>query len=42
MLGYTAEVIAHRGIPDEGVGFIQKPFGSDDLAARVRQVLDDL
>ncbi len=42
MSGYTADVIAHRGILDEGVNFIQKPFGSDDLAARVRQVLDYL
>ena len=42
MSGYTADVIAHRGILDEGVNFIQKPFGRDDLAARVRQVLDHL
>jgi len=40
MSGYTADVIAHRGILYEGVNFIQKPFGSDDLAARVRQVLE--
>jgi PAS domain S-box-containing protein len=40
MSGYTADVIAHRGILDEGVNFIQKPFGSNDFAARVRQVLD--
>jgi CheY-like chemotaxis protein len=42
MSGYTADVIAHRGILDEGLNFIQKPFGSDDLAVRVRQVLDHL
>jgi CheY-like chemotaxis protein len=42
MSGYTADVIAHRGILDEGVGFIQKPFLSEDLAAKVRQVLDHL
>ncbi len=40
MSGYTSDVIAHRGILDEGLNFIQKPFGRDDLAARVRQVLD--
>jgi len=40
MSGYTADVIAHRGILDEGLNFIQKPFGSDDLAAKVRQALD--
>ena len=42
MSGYTADVIAHRGILDEGVNFIQKPFGSDKLAEKVRQVLDHL
>jgi PAS domain S-box-containing protein len=42
MSGYTADVIAHRGILDEGVNFIQKPFGSDEFAAKVRQVLDRL
>jgi PAS domain S-box-containing protein len=42
MSGYTADVIAHRGILDEGVNFIQKPFGSNDFAVRVRQVLDHL
>ncbi len=42
MSGYTADLIAHRGILDEGVNFIQKPFGNDELAAKVRQVLDQL
>jgi len=42
MSGYTADLIAHRGIMDEGVNFIQKPFGCDDLAAKVRQVLGQL
>ena len=40
MSGYSADLIAHRGILDEGLNFIQKPFGSDDLAVRVRQMLD--
>ncbi len=40
MSGYTANVIAHRGILDEGVHFIQKPFSHSDLAAKVRQMLD--
>ncbi|MEI6702766.1 MAG: ATP-binding protein, partial [Deltaproteobacteria bacterium] len=40
MSGYTANVIAHRGVLDEGVHFIQKPFSLPDLAAKVREVLD--
>ena len=42
MSGYTADVIAHRGLLDEGVNFIQKPFGCDDFALRIRKVLDRL
>ena len=42
MSGYTADVITHRGILNGGVNFIQKPFGSDELAAKVRQVLESL
>lgn len=40
MSGYTAEVIAHRGILDTGVHFLSKPVSSDDLAQTVRQLLD--
>ncbi len=40
MSGYTANVIAHRGVLDDGVSFIQKPFSKSDLAAKVRQVFD--
>jgi CheY-like chemotaxis protein len=40
MSGYTADVIAHHGVLDEGVHFIQKPFSTDDLAAKVRAMLD--
>jgi PAS domain S-box-containing protein len=39
MSGYTADVIAHHGVLDEGVQFIQKPFAMRDLAARVRKVM---
>jgi len=41
MSGYTADVIAHHGVLDEGVPFIHKPFSKQDLAARVRDVLDE-
>ena len=40
MSGYTANVIAHRGVLDEGVNFIAKPFSQKDLALKVRTVLD--
>jgi len=39
MSGYTANVIAHHGVLDEGVHFIQKPFSISELAAKVRDVL---
>jgi two-component system cell cycle sensor histidine kinase/response regulator CckA len=39
MSGYTDNVIAHRGVLDEGVQFIQKPFTVQGLAAKVREVL---
>jgi PAS domain S-box-containing protein len=40
MSGYTADVIAHHGVLDKGVHFIQKPFTLNDLSARIREVLD--
>lgn len=40
MSGYTAGVISHRGVLDEGSNFIQKPFSIEDLAVKVRQMLD--
>lgn len=40
MSGYTADVIAHRGVLDEGIAFIQKPFSMEDLAEKLREVLD--
>jgi two-component system, cell cycle sensor histidine kinase and response regulator CckA len=39
MSGYTANVIAHHGILDEGVSFIQKPFSKGALTAKVREAL---
>jgi len=38
--GYTADVIAHRGVLQEGVQFIQKPFSLKELGMKVREVLD--
>ncbi|MEE4363346.1 MAG: ATP-binding protein, partial [Desulfotignum sp.] len=39
MSGYTANVIAHHGVLDQGVHFMQKPFSMDDIAAKVREVM---
>lgn len=40
MSGYTADIIAHQGVLDEGVHFIQKPFSQSALATMIRTVLD--
>ena len=40
MSGYTANVIAHQGVLNEDVHFIQKPFSLKTLATKVREVLD--
>jgi two-component system cell cycle sensor histidine kinase/response regulator CckA len=39
MSGYTADIIAHHGILEEGVCFIQKPFSLEDLSIKVREAL---
>ena len=39
MSGYTANVIAHHGVLDQGVQFIEKPFSKKDLAAKIKEVL---
>jgi PAS domain S-box-containing protein len=41
MSGYTDNAIAHHGIFDKGINFIQKPFTVDGLARKVREVLDN-
>lgn len=38
--GYTADVIAHRGVVEQGLEFLHKPFSHQVLLTRVRQVLD--
>lgn len=40
MSGYTADVIAHHGVLDEGIYFIQKPFNFTILAKKIREALD--
>jgi PAS domain S-box-containing protein len=41
MSGYTANVIADRGVLDEGIFFIGKPFSMQDLSAKIREILDE-
>ncbi|PIU31999.1 MAG: hybrid sensor histidine kinase/response regulator, partial [Syntrophobacteraceae bacterium CG07_land_8_20_14_0_80_61_8] len=41
MSGYTADVIAIRGVLDEDVYFLQKPFTMTDLAIKVRDALSE-
>lgn len=40
MSGYTADVIADKGVLEEKVNFIQKPFKMNDLIAKVREILN--
>lgn len=40
MSGYTADVIAHHGVLEPGVDFLQKPVYGKSLLAKIREVLD--
>ena len=41
MSGHTDDDVLQRASPSERYAFIKKPFSHKELAARVREVLDD-
>jgi PAS domain S-box-containing protein len=40
MSGYTDDALAHHGVLDEGLSFLEKPFSPSRLARKVREILD--
>jgi CheY-like chemotaxis protein len=38
--GYTANAVVHNGVVDHGVDLLSKPFRYDQLARKIRAVLD--
>jgi CheY-like chemotaxis protein len=41
MSGYTDDIVIRRGVLDRSAAFIEKPFSSDELARRIRQLLGE-
>lgn len=39
--GYSEEIIARQGVLEKGLHFIPKPYGTMELAAKIRQVLEE-
>ncbi len=40
MSGYAEEAIGHHGVLEAGVAFLHKPFTSETLGRKIREVLD--
>lgn len=40
MSGYTADVIAEHGILDDGIQFINKPFSIEEVAGKIREIMN--
>lgn len=39
MSGYSDDIIANKGIVEEGMAFIQKPFSKNSLAVKLREIM---
>jgi CheY-like chemotaxis protein len=39
--GYTDDAIIHQGVLKHGTAFLQKPFTTDALARKIREILDE-
>jgi signal transduction histidine kinase/ActR/RegA family two-component response regulator len=42
MSGYTDDTVVRHRVAESGVAFLQKPFSGDELAVKVRRLLDGL
>lgn len=42
MSGYTADIIAHRGVLEDGIHFISKPFSKKEMAVKIRGALEQI
>jgi PAS domain S-box-containing protein len=40
--GYTDDAIIHQGVLKQGTAFLQKPFTTDALARKIREILDEV
>jgi len=40
MSGYTDDAVLRQGVLEDGIPFLQKPFTAEELARKVREVLD--
>jgi hypothetical protein len=41
MSGHVDDTLVHRGVIEEGLAFIEKPFNREQMAKRIRAVLDE-